>query len=153
MKKLFGLPFFALALVIWGTVASAQSAREAIEAALVTFVEAFNKGDAAAVAAQYAEDAALFPPDSPRINGRADIQNFWKGAMDAGLSDLTLKAVEVQEAGDWAYEVGELTYSAPGTGDTRSMASGKYIVIWKKSGDGGWLLYRDIWNSNPAGSQ
>jgi uncharacterized protein (TIGR02246 family) len=153
MKKLFGMLFIVLSMAALVAPANAQSTREAIEAVLVKFSEAFNSKDAAAVAAHYAEDAAVFPPDSARIDGRANIQNFWKGAIDAGLSDLTLKAVEVQDQGDWAYEVGELGYSAPGTGDSRSTATGKYIVIWKKDADGTWRIYRDIWNSNAAGSK
>jgi uncharacterized protein (TIGR02246 family) len=152
MKKLFGLLFIVIAITTLVAPANAQSAREAIEAALVKFSEAFNSKDAAVVAAHYAEDAAVLPPDSVRIDGRANIKNFWKGAIDAGLSDLTLKAIEVEDQGNWAYEVGELSYSAPGTGDARTTASGKYIVIWKKDTDGSWRLFRDIWNPNPAGS-
>jgi uncharacterized protein (TIGR02246 family) len=153
MRKLLVVLSIAATLAVLSAPANAQSAREAIEAALVTFSEAFNSKDAAAVASHYAEDAAVFPPDSARIDGRANIQNFWKGAIDAGLSDLTLKAVEVQDQGEWAYEVGEVSYSAPGTGDARTTATGKYIVIWKKDTDGTWRLYRDIWNSNRAGAK
>ena len=142
-----------IATVVMLNPAHAQTPREAIEASLVKFAEAFNTGDDAGVASHYSEDAAVFPPDSPRVDGRANIQKFWKGAMDAGLKDLTLKAVEVEDAGEWAYEVGEVTYTAPGTGDARTKATGKYIVVWKKDTDGTWRLYRDIWNSNPASDQ
>jgi uncharacterized protein (TIGR02246 family) len=129
---------------------NAESPRDEIEAALVTFSAAFNKGDDAGVAAHYAEDAAILPPDSARVDGRANIQAFWKGAIDAGLADLTLKAVEVEGSGDVAFEVGEVSYSAPDKTGTRSTATGKYIVVWKKGADGVWRLYRDIWNANPA---
>ena len=37
---------------------------------LVKFVAAFNAGDAATVAGFYSEDAAVFPPDGPRVDGR-----------------------------------------------------------------------------------
>ena len=127
-----------------------NSPRDEIEAALVTFVQAFNRGDGAAVATHYAEDAAVFPPDAPRVDGRANIQGFWQGAIKAGLRDLTLKAVEVHGTGDMAYEVGEVSYSAPDSSGQRKTATGKYIVVWKKQQDGTWRLYRDIWNGNPA---
>ena len=152
MTRLLSLLFLIVTTAVL-TPANAQSPRDAIEAALVTFAAAFNKGDDQAVAAHYAEDAALLPPDAARVDGRANIQKFWKGAIDAGLRDLTLKAVEVEAVGDWAFEVGEVTYSAPGTGDARATASGKDIVVWKKEADGSWRLYRDIWNSNPASPQ
>lgn len=129
---------------------NAESPRDEIEAALVTFAAAFNKGDDAAVAAHYAEDAAVLPPDVARVDGRAGIQSFWKGAIDAGLADLTLKAVEVHGSGDLAFEVGEVSYSTPDNAGARSTANGKYIVVWKKGADGVWRLYRDIWNANPV---
>ena len=144
-----------VAMVLAGTLAAAapvnaDSPRDEIEAALVTFAAAFNKGDAATVAAHYTEDAAVLPPDAARVDGRAGIESFWKGAIDAGLADLTLKAVEVHGSGDLAFEVGEVSYSAPANAGARSTATGKYIVIWKKDTDGAWRLYRDIWNANPA---
>jgi uncharacterized protein (TIGR02246 family) len=128
----------------------ADTPRNEIEAALVTFAKAFNKGDGAAVAAHYAEDAAVFPPGAARVDGRAKIQEFWQGAIKAGLKDLTLKAVEVHGTGEMAYEVGEVSYSAPDSSGQRKTANGKYIVVWKKGEDGTWRLYRDIWNGNPA---
>jgi uncharacterized protein (TIGR02246 family) len=102
-----------IALVLGAGPAAAESPRDEIEAALVTFAKAFNAGDSAAVAAHYAEDAAVLPPDAHRVDGRANIQGFWKGAIDAGLGDLTLKAVEVHGSGDSAVEVGEVSFSAP----------------------------------------
>ncbi len=140
----------ACALAVASTQAKAASPRDEIEAALATFVEAFNKGDAAVVAGHYAMDGALLPPDAARVDGRGNIQKFWKGAIDAGLKDLSLRAIEVQGSGDLAFEVGELSYSAPDKGGGRATASGKYIVVWKKEADGVWRLYRDMWNADPV---
>lgn len=143
----------ALAVVLAASAAAqadAASPRDEIEAALVTFAKAFNEGDDAAVAGHYAVDGAVLPPDAARVDGRANIQKFWKGAIDAGLKDLTLKAIEVEGSGDVAFEVGEVSYSAPDKAGARLTATGKYIVVWKKEADGVWRLYRDIWNANPA---
>lgn len=137
-------------LIVLAVPANAESPRDEIEAALITFETAFNGGDAAAVAAHYAEDAAVFPPDAARVDGRTGIQTFWKGAMDAGLADLKLKAVEVHGDGDLAFEVGEVSFSAPDGSGGRSTANGKYVVVWKRGPDGTWRLYRDIWNANPV---
>src|SRR5262245_43062799 len=145
-----GITVVTIALSLGTAPAIADSPRDEIEAALVTFSKAFNARDSAAVAAHYAEDAAVFPPDSHRVDGRVNIQGFWKGAIDAGLGDLTLKAVEVHGSGDSAIEVGEVSFSAPDNSGQRKTATGKYIVFWKKGADGVWRLYRDIWNANPA---
>lgn len=128
----------------------AESPRDEIEAALVSFAAAFNKGDAAVVASHYAEDASILPPDLARIDGRIAIEKFWKGAIDAGVSDLSWKAVEVVPGGDYAFEIGEVSFSMKGNDGAKANSDGKYIVVWKKSSDGVWHLYRDIWNSNQA---
>jgi uncharacterized protein (TIGR02246 family) len=133
--------------------AHAQSAKESIEAALVTFEKAFNSSDAAAVAAHYTEDAALLPPDAARVDGREAIHKFWKGAMDGGLKDLALQAVEVEESSQIAYEIGKFAGNVPGQDGARADVTGKYIVVWKKDQDGTWRLHRDIWNSDPAPQQ
>jgi len=144
------LPAFAFILALAAAGNAAADARVDIEAALASFTEAFNGGDAAGVAALYTEDAVLLPPGGARVDGREPIQAFWQGAIDAGLSALTLEAVEVEERGDLAFEVGKFTLQAPGEGDQKTTVFGKYIVVWKKGDDGAWRLYRDIWNTDPA---
>jgi uncharacterized protein (TIGR02246 family) len=123
------------------------STHDAIDAANASFAAAFNRGDATTAATFYAEDAAVFPPESSRIDGRAGIEAYWKGAIDAGVTDVSLKAVEVTEAGDFAFEAGEASLSAPGVDGTKTVSAIKYIVIWKMNG-GTWQIYRDIWNGN-----
>ena len=127
--------------------AADTDAKAAIEDQNAAFEKAFNSGDADKVASFYAEDAALFPPDSARVDGRDAIGEFWSGAIEGGLSDLDLKAVEVHQTGDMAVEVGTLTLSAPAAqGEGRSDLAGKYLVLWQRGQDGTWQLYRDIWN-------
>ena len=125
--------------------AAADEARAAIDEALVTFVDAFNAGDGAAVAGLYTEDAALYPPGEVPVHGRAAIAAYWQGAIDAGMKIDDLHAVEVESAGDLAGEVGVFTLSVPGEGGATTV-TGKYIVIWKRNGDT-WQLHRDIWNT------
>ena len=130
--------------------AQAQSAKAEIEAVIAEFETAFNGKDAAAVAALYTEDAAIFPPDGPRIDGREGIGNYWRGGIDAGLTDLELTAVEIEDSGDTAYEVGTFSLTAPAEGGESSEIKGQYIVIWTKDAEGKWRLRRDIWNTGPT---
>ena len=46
----------------------AASTRDAIDAANASFAAAFNRGDDTVAATFYAEDAAVFPPESLRID-------------------------------------------------------------------------------------
>lgn len=119
-----------------------------IEARTVAFETAFNGGDAAATGALYTDDAILLPPGGPVIEGRDGIVALWQGAIDSGLKDLDLMTMNVEVAGDTAYETGTFEGTVAGA-DGETPANGKYVVVWKKV-DGNWMLHRDIWNDMPA---
>jgi uncharacterized protein (TIGR02246 family) len=118
--------------------------RETIVAADEKFMAAFNKGDAAGVAALYTENGQLLPPNSDIITGRKAIQAFWQGVMDMGIKSAKLETSEVEGTGDTVSEIGK--YSLLGEGD-KTLDTGKYVVIWKQV-EGQWQLHRDIWNSS-----
>ena len=46
------------------------------------FAQAFNAGDAAAVAALYTDDAVILPPGAEMMKGKNAIRAFWKGAAE-----------------------------------------------------------------------
>ncbi len=94
----------------------------------------------------YTDDATLMPPGTARLDGRDAIQQYWQGMLDAGVKDISLTTLEVEEAGDSAVEVGVISATAPGEGDVRVTLTGKYIVVWRRDGNGNWCLHRDIWN-------
>ena len=124
--------------------AQAQGARAAIEAAEKKYVAAVNKGDAAAQAALYAEDAQVFQSDGPIVKGRKAIEQYWKQSPGYGIFKETDEILEIEVIGDWAHETGKYITTGP-HGDRAD--DGKYIVIWKKL-NGEWKIYREIWNSN-----
>ena len=123
---------------------SSQEVRDAIAAAVEKFVTAFNKGDAAGVAALYTEEGQLLPPNAGFMTGREAIQAFWQGALDMGIASAKLKTLEVEGHGDTAVEVGKYKLYAQ---DGQELDAGKFIVIWKYE-DGQWRLHRDIFNSS-----
>jgi uncharacterized protein (TIGR02246 family) len=120
-----------------------------VDASNADFAAAFNRGDAAAVAAHYTEDAQLLPPNEMTVSGRSNIEAYWKGGVGMGLSALVLTAGEVTSEGNLAYEVGEFSIDVPGSDGKKSPAKGKYVVVWKNV-DGKWYMHRDMWNDNPA---
>ena len=135
-------------LMIWALLpmtVTAGSPRSHIEETSVRFVAYFNAGNGAALAGLYSEDAALFPPGADRVDGRAAIQAFWQGAMDAGMKLDELRTIEVDSRNDLATEVGGFVLSVPGEGGT-TRVNGQYIVVWKRDGHT-WQLHRDIWNT------
>lgn len=125
--------------------ADPAAVRSEIEAVNARHVAAFNQGDIAGFAQVYTEDAQILPPDMPMVEGRQGIQEFWTGgAQQMGIRDLRLTTEEVEVFGDQAYERGT-SYFMTNDGP----ATGKYVVIWKRTPEG-WKWHRDIWNSDPA---
>ncbi len=109
------------------------------------FGTAFDNADAAALANIYMEGGMLLPPNHEAVTGNDNIQAFWQGAIDAGITAATLETTELDKSGDTIVEVGKFVLKA---GDNIA-DQGKYIVIWKQE-NGTWKYYRDIWNSSVA---
>ncbi|HMD65279.1 MAG TPA: SgcJ/EcaC family oxidoreductase [Stellaceae bacterium] len=105
---------------------------------------AFNKGDAAAVAALYTEDAYVLPPGSDMVKGRAAIEAFWRQAAQQ-MGDAKLTTIDVLPLGPEAREVGTVTLKTK-TQPPQEVV-GKYVVVWRKTG-GDWKLATDVWNTN-----
>ena len=124
-----------------------QSARAAIEANTKQFVEASNKGDAAAVANMFTMDARLLPPNAEMVEGRANIQKFWQDVITAGVKIVSLETVHVETQGNVAVEIGRYTTTIPGAGGTTTTDKGKYVVMWKREG-ASWKLAVDIFNTD-----
>lgn len=121
--------------------------RQAIDAANQNFMQAFQRGDAAGVAACYTADARLLPPNGQPMNGTAAITAFWQGAMALGITAAKLETVELESRGDLAIEIGQYTLTIQPAPDTTATDVGKYVVVWKDDG-GVWKLHIDIWNTN-----
>jgi uncharacterized protein (TIGR02246 family) len=127
------LPAFAQAMDLRTEIAKVSEAWQA----------AYNAGDAAALAALYAEDATILPPGGDAVSGRAAIQaHFAEELAQGAKSTLTLR--EVIGHGDMAIEIGGWSAETP---DGTHLDHGKYMTVYRKVG-GAWLLTRDMWNSS-----
>jgi ketosteroid isomerase-like protein len=131
--------------------ARAQAPQSPVAAGNARFEQAFNTGNVAALAALYTEHATVLPPGAPMQNGRAAIQQFWQGAIQSGLKNLSLKTVSFETYGNAGREIGTFTMDAPGQGGQAggqvAHLAGKYVVVWKREGRQ-WHLDTDIWNTN-----
>ncbi len=114
------------------------------------FMEDANRGDAAAGAAAYTDDAILMPPNHLPLEGKQAIEQYLAEiAPQFQASDFQLSILEVDVQGDTTIVRG--TYSAnitiPGV-DAPMEDRGKTLQAWKKQADGSWKIHRDIWYSN-----
>ena len=137
------IPVFCVSLALAGS-AFAQS-KATIQKLNDEWIAAFDKGDAAAVAALYASDAYVLPPGSDMVKGRAAIEKFWKAAMQQ-VGQPKLVTLDVLPLGPRAArEIGTVTLETKA--QPPQQVVGKYAVLWRKIG-GKWLLATDIWNMN-----
>lgn len=117
---------------------------DVISAANETFMAAFNRGDAAGLAALYTENGQALPPNSDFVTGRQAIQTFWQALFDRGIQAANLEIGEVERCGETIFEVSQYTLK---TAEGQVVDQGKYVVIWKQE-NGQWKLHRDIFNSS-----
>jgi uncharacterized protein (TIGR02246 family) len=133
-----------MSLLSLGSPALAQN-KATIEKLNDVWTAAFNKGDAAAVAALYTEDAYVLPPGSAIVKGRAAIEAFWRQAAQQ-MSDAKLTTVDVLPLGrSAAREIGTVTLKTKSQPPQEIV--GKYVVVWRKIGRD-WKLATDIWNTD-----
>jgi uncharacterized protein (TIGR02246 family) len=108
------------------------------------WAEAFNKGDAAAVAAMYTTDAYALPPGAEMVRGRDAIEALWRANMQQ-ISDVKCTAIEVKPLGrNAAREIGTCSFKTKAQPPQDGAL--KYAVVWEKEG-GQWKLLQDIWNT------
>jgi len=141
MRKLLLPGVMGLTLLITGS-AQPQPAKNAEEDVLrkraEAFVEAFNKGDAKALAAFFTADADLVDQEGHHIEGRKAIeetyQKFFSQAKGAKLF-IRIEKVRVAKP-DLAFEDGltEVVYPQGGP-----PTAGRYSVVYVKQ-DGQWYL-------------
>ena len=123
--------------------AGAENLRPEIEKLVQAWQNAYNAGDAAAVTALYTTDAKLLVPGAEPGSGPKAIQKLIAADIALG-GKLTLTLVDVVGFGDYALETGKWVATSP---DGKHLDHGPYLVLYKKV-DGGWKMYRDMWNSS-----
>jgi len=140
-----GAASLLLALIVTGC-ALPTPAEPAIRETNRRLQEAFNRGDAAAVAELYAEDARFLPPGAPAAIGRIQIRDALEGLIRAGATGLALESAEIEARGDLAFERGVFRITLPGGDGAPVERLGKYLVIWGRRHDGGWSPRVDLFN-------
>jgi len=103
---------------------------------------ALSAGDASEAADVYEADALLMLPDGDAILGRDEIRTWYRAGLDQGMGRLDLATDEAVAITNQAVEVGQYRMFAS---EDSLVEKGKYMVWWKLT-DGGWKIYRDIWN-------
>ena len=144
MTRRIAVALVALALALpLPALAQAGDLRGQIEKLSQAWEKAYNAGDAAAVTALYAKDAKLMAPGAEPVSGTKAIQAaFVEDIAQGAKNKLTVE--DVAGSGDYVLETGKWVAT---TADGKHLDHGPYTTFYKKV-DGGWKIYRDIWNSS-----
>jgi uncharacterized protein (TIGR02246 family) len=115
----------------------------------VAWAKAFAAKDLDAIVNHYADDAYVELANTPIIRGKAAIRAQTKQALADPNFALTFAPdqVEVSKGADLAYVRGTYTVTSPDPVTKRlTTAQGKYIVIYRRDGNGQWKVIHDINN-------
>src|SRR5215210_4642943 len=107
--------------------------RRAIDKGNAQWSEGWAKGDAAMVAAIFADDGVQLAGNGKLFKGTQQIMERQKVAMqsaDPGVK-VTVTTVNVWLDGDTAYETGKYKYEYKEKGKRRT-DEGRYVTIWKR---------------------
>jgi uncharacterized protein (TIGR02246 family) len=109
---------------------------------------AFQRKDAATIAAGFTEDAKLLMPHAPMAVGRQAIAAGWAQMLALPNVSATWQAtfVERAQSGELAYEIGTYALEYDGSAG-RVRDQGKYVVVWRKEA-GVWKIAADIINTD-----
>jgi uncharacterized protein (TIGR02246 family) len=116
-----------------------------VQKANAEWAEAMKTGDAAVIAAPYADDAVFVLSDGQTLRGRAAIEALYRdGFAKGGLaSDTKIDSKSLVRDGNFAYESGsaDVTVMREGKPVTRG---GRYLTVWQMQSDGAWKILRNI---------
>ena len=121
---------------------------QAIRGNVDRWLKLIKAKDAAGIAALYAEDGAVMPPNAAIGKGRPAIQQTWTSMMRTPGFDLNIvpEQILVSSSGDMALDRGTYSLKIAPDGTTQT-DTGKYVVVWRKIG-GEWKAAADIFNSD-----
>jgi len=112
------------------------------------FAKALVAKDALAAAIVYDENASILPPNEPIISGRSNIQEYWQGAIDAGLIDASVQTIDAKSDGDLGYEIGTFELKFLGANGDTIVDRGKYTEILQRNAEGKWISIYGMWSNN-----
>src|ERR1044071_4603662 len=117
----------------------------AVRKANAEWVTAVKTGDAATIAAPYADDAVFILADGTCIRGRAEIEKMYRAGFErAGVAaSARIDSRKLVVDGDLAYEsgYGEIGLIKEGKVST---SGGRYLTVWQRAADGEWEIIRNI---------
>jgi uncharacterized protein (TIGR02246 family) len=145
----------ALASCNTGTEGKADTAaiEKQIRANEAKWMASYNMHDAAGLASNYADDAALANPGAALVTGIDSIRTETAGfAADPNLKvEFAADRVGVAESGELAYSRGHYTMTSTDPQTKKPVdGGGSYLTVYRKQADGSWKAVEDFITPGPA---
>jgi ketosteroid isomerase-like protein len=100
------------------------------------------------LASFYAEDAVVYPPNEPVLNGRAAARESWGKMLAAPDFKMSWTTESAGVNGNLGYTAGTYEDSYKDAAGKTVSEKGKYLCVWRKGADGKWQAIHDMWNSD-----
>jgi ketosteroid isomerase-like protein len=117
-----------------------------IEEATAALVRSLEHGDATTAAGVYADDAKVVAPAAELIQGRAQIEAYWRAGIALGLSAVEFERQVLEAVGGSVVEVGRYAVSVNVARAGRIVERGTYLVLHSQIADGSWRRTVDVFN-------
>jgi len=139
----------ALLLAACGSPAPTEkAAQDAVEKASLAWDDAFNQGDAKALADRYDEHAVSMPPGLATLSGREKIEADFATFFGSNKAEHHTHDADRRVSGDIAIERAQYDLTVtPRDGSAPTNESGKHIVVYHRQADGEWKVLWEIWNT------
>ncbi|MEM0986566.1 MAG: SgcJ/EcaC family oxidoreductase [Pseudomonadota bacterium] len=111
---------------------------------------AYQAGNFESMADLYEPDAWLMTRNQPARKGREAILDYFRTSREAGgEAVIVFEREERTIDGDYAFQIARWWLESPEATGEPVRDSGRSLVIFKRSADGRWRLWRDIDNNTP----
>jgi len=114
-------------------------------------IKAMETGDPGAALALLHDEAVFLPPNQAPKDGEALRQWLGKFIQRFDVQWLNFEHRETVVTGEFAFHRYDYTWKVtPKDGGESSFSHGKGIHVLKRTAEGDWKIYYEIWNSSPA---
>ena len=104
-----------------------------------------------------ADNASTLRADRPVLQGKAAVQQEWKGLLENKSISLRWQPIsaEIAKSGDLGYTVGSYTITRTDEKGSAIVGTGKYLTVWRLQRDKSWKVEFDtgVPDSPPAPPQ
>lgn len=125
---------------------SSDAVRTQVEAAYAAWDEAFNRGDARALASLYVDHATFLPATHAVIEGPARIEEFFTPLLAQGVSDHRFELITVHADTHSIAAAARWTATSPNQDGSRAASGGIATHLFLKQPDGSLKLRLHTFN-------